>query len=387
MSRLSATSLQKAKPGDVLYDDVVRGLHARITPKKTTFYLYFRTHDRRERRPKIGDYGVLTLPQAREIARDWLLKNIKGEPVRERTTVQMLTIRDLYEQWQKEHKPRLKPMTARGMECMWKLHILPEIGSERVATIDRRQIVQMIAKVSRETPTQGNRVKALISKALTLAEEWEWRPALSNPCHTIRRSPEKARRRYLSMEELPKLGHVLQAWESYGGWHRKTSRLFRLLIMTGARKNEIAKAKREWLDLDAGMLRLPDSKTGAKLIALPPNAVALIRRMLAEDGPSVWLFPGKIEGKPIHNCENAWRKILQESGIENLRIHDLRHSFASIALSVHGLNLKQIGEMLGHKDKGTSDRYAHLMEDQRAAISTAVGATIEKLMLPAPGAA
>lgn len=384
MTKLTATALSNMQVGDTLYDDQVTGLHARRTGKRISYYLYFRTQSRLERRPKVGDHGVITLPQAREIARKWLLMNSQGLSVKPGvTSADKLTLADLHEKWQKEHKPKLKRGSQMAMEGYWQRNILPVLGKHRVSTIERRPIAEMLEKIAETRPTTANRVQALLSKALSLAESWEMRPPKSNPCSTIPRRKESKRQRHLSLDELQRFGAVLTAWDNGNDWQRRASAFYRLLLLTGARKNEIATAKREWIDFENRLLRLPDSKTGKKEIPLSMPALARIRVMIEECPKSEWLCPGRHPYAPIKNDWNTWKAIMKESGIKDFRIHDLRHSFASIALS-YGIDLMQIGQILGHRDSSCTERYTHLMDHKRSESVNAISGTIERLMLPAP---
>jgi integrase len=383
MSRLSTTALTKIQPGQIIYDDQVQGLHARANGQRVSFYLYFRTPDRKERRPKIGDYGTFTIPQAREIARDWLMKNATGRPIKS-AEADSHTVQDLYEAWQRHHKPKLKPETARGQESQWQVHILPKMAKDRVADVTDDDIANIHAEISEKHPTQANRVLGLLSIAFTMAEKrpLKWRAQRTNPCYGIDRTKEKARKRYLTAEELQRIGLVLQQWEQNPGQRQRASRFFRLLMMTGARKNEIAKAKRAWLNLEARVLMLPDSKTGERTIALPKAAVELIKKMIADDPYSEWLCPGRRRSEPINNHHTAWYSLLEQAGVEDLRIHDLRHSFASVGLSMLGYNLKEIGVALGHRNQSTTEVYAHLTFGKQLEVSDAVSGAIERMMIP-----
>jgi len=384
MSKLSAAALAKMQPGEVLWDDQVTGLHAKRGVQRTSFYLYFRTKDRQERRPKIGDAGVLTLPQARDVARLWLLQNARGEAVKPGLTdVERLTVADLHAEWQKQHKPRLKAGTQIAMEGYWRRSILPALGKMRVCQVDRKSVAAMLEKVAVEKPTTANRVQAVLSVAMQLAEKWEWRPQHTNPCRLISRQKEKARKRYLSVEELQRFGSVIREWENGDRWRRSSGQFFRLLLLTGARKNEIATAKREWVDFERGLLCLPDSKTGEKDIPLSVEAMDLIRKMIAECPDSVWLCPGRDPSKPIHNHYNSWLSLTQQAGLKDFRIHDLRHTFASVAIS-YGVDMKRIGEILGHRDPSATQRYTHLMWHKQKEIVNAVAENIAGAMqLPA----
>lgn len=383
MSRMTANVLTKMQPGDKpIYDDQVPGLHARYSGGRVRFYLYFRTPDRQERRPKVGDYGVITLPQAREIARDWLFKNAKGEAVKPRlTALEKFTVIDLHERWAKEHRPKLKPQTQRSMDIYWKKYILPALGSQRVATLERKHIAEMISGIAAKHPTQANRVQAVISKALQLAEQWEIRQPMSNPCRTISRQKETARTRYLTIEEMQRFGAVLARWDDLSTWHRRCSHFFRMLLLTGARKGEIMTARREWVDYEKGILKLPDSKTGAKDVPLSATAIKHIQLMNKEAPNSPWICPGRKPYKQMKAHYKAWEELLDEAKIDDFRIHDLRHTFASVAIS-SGMDIKQVGEMLGHKDPTCTHRYTHLMAHRKSELADTVSGAIERMMIP-----
>ena len=147
-------------------------------------------------------------------------------------------------------------------------------------------------------------------------------------------------------------------------------------ILTGARKNEILLAFRAWLDLPHSALRLPDSKTGAKVIALPTSAVRLIGQIIASDPGNDRLFP------PGYNPYAGWAELLTTAKIQDLRIHDLRHTYASIGLSMGRLTREEMGPLLGHKDVASTQRYAHLMAPERLQASEVIGGLIDELLLP-----
>ncbi len=381
MSKFTSIAIQKAEPGEILRDDQVPGLHAKVFANRVSFYLYFRTPDKKERRPKIGDFGAINIQQAREIAREWLFKNAKGEEVKPRLQpLQRLTIACLHKQWHKEHRHHLKPNSQRSQDHHWNNYILPYLGNILLLDLERRDIYSMFEQVSKKAPVMANRVLSTLSNGLNLAEEWGWRKPNSNPCCTIRGNKESQRKRYLTPEELQRLGTVLLEWEKKGSWWRKSSRFIRLLMITGARKNEIAYARREWIDFDAQLLRLPDSKTGAKEVGLPNAAMRLIQQIIQEEPDSEWLCSGFHKTDRLENPYFLWKKMKKEAGISDLKLHDLRHSFASVGLSFQGMNLRQVGLLLGHSNESTTARYAHLMQTQHVELSNAIANTIENLM-------
>jgi integrase len=169
---------------------------------------------------------------------------------------------------------------------------------------------------------------------LSLAKRWDTRPIGSNPCRRVQRTRERARRRYLTPEEAPKLAAALRKHEAQ---HPHAALFVWLLILSGARCGEIAKAK--WSDLHGNVLRLADSKTGPRSIFLLPPVMGLLAK--------VQRASETITG--IQRPDRLWRKVRKEAGCPDLRLHDLRRSFASAGLSA-GLTLAQVGELLGHRN-------------------------------------
>ena len=212
-----------------------------------------------------------------------------------------------------------------------------------------------------DVPGHANRTLGVLSRMLTLAEVWEMRPEGVNPCRHVKKYPERKRERFLSDDEYRRLGAALRDAETEGLTSPAAVAALRLLMLTGCRSGEILSLKWEHVDLDRGELRLPDSKTGAKIVPLGEPAVAVLRGIArSEDSP--WVLPGFKRGTHLAYLHEPWYRILKRAGIENLRIHDLRHSFASGGLLV-GEGLPTIGKLLGHNKVQTTVRYAHLAND------------------------
>lgn len=357
--KLSTSALAKAKPGDVLHDHKVRGLHARVTAKGASYLLYYRTRDGRERRPKLGDAASMTLPQARTRATEILAEVSRGkDPGADRATVAQLGDR-----YTREHLSKLKS----GPEVIRTLNrdVLPRFGKRRVLSIDNKDMTSLRHDMA-DRPVHFNRVRALLSSMFNKAEAWELRPRSSNPVTGVPRYPERRRRRYMTVDEARAIGRRLDAEEAQ---NPASVAFIRLLILTGARRGEIASARWEWLD--GNVLRLPDSKTGERDIFLSPAAVEIIQALPQTSGT--------ITG--IKSPKKLWEKIRQDAGCQDLRMHDLRHSFASVALSL-GLTLGQIGELLGHASTQTTQRYAHLIDEHKRAAVNQTAAAIALRMLP-----
>lgn len=353
---LSVAAIKAAQPGDVLRDAAVPGLQLRVFDGGRSWYLYYRTRAGQQRKPKVGDWPAMTLDQARGVAKLWMAEVHKGgDPSKARAEYRHApTVSDLRDRYMKRHGDRKK--TGARDKDSFRLHIEPHFKNAKVADITHNDIeLFMDYMAGKGAPVQGNRCLSLLSKAFNLAVKWGWRA--DNPAKGVQRHPEAKRERYLTADEYRALAKALDGLESE---HAASVAAIRLLMLTGARLGEIVRAKREWLDGD--VLRLPDSKTGRKDIHLPPAAMAIIKATPAVDG---WLVG--ICSRP----SKVWAKAVLAAGLTDIRIHDLRHSFASEALA-DGMTLEQIGELLGHRSTQTTKRYAHLQDSLKRAAAVAV---------------
>jgi len=360
---LNNSTIKSVKPGITLHDSRFRGLQLRAFKGRTSFYLYYRTRDGKERRPKLGDYPTIKLAQARDNAREMLALVAQGkDPMGDLKTTRVApNMKELCEKYLAEYAPRKKSAITDQINI--NTHILPFLGKMRVKDIDIPDI-EALHKSMSDYPTSANRVRSLCSKIFNLAEKWKYRERYTNPCFQVTRYPEKKRRRYMTPKEAEKISKGLT---KYKDTNPEAVAFIYLLIFTGARKGEIANARWEWLD--GNKLNLPDSKTGAKTIHLPQQAIDIIN--------SLPRYKETIVG--IKDPTRLWRKIRSEAGCTDLRLNDLRHSFASAGITA-GLTLPQIGELLGHSDSRTTSRYAHLVDDMAATAANETANILDNLL-------
>ena len=214
-----------------------------------------------------------------------------------------------------------------------------------------------------EISVAGRRVDSArpVPKMFNMAEVWGLRPDGSNPCRHVKRFREEKRERFLSDEEYRRLGETLKEVERDGSETHAAIAAIRLLMLTGCRLSEVQKLRWEHIDLDAGELRLPDTKTGAKTVHLGDPAVAVLRGIHRKDN-NPWVIAGRKPDSHLTDLQHPWRRIRARAGLDDVRIHDLRHSFASGGLLV-GEGLPIIGKLLGHTQVQTTARYAHLAND------------------------
>ena len=255
------------------------------------------------------------------------------------------------------------------------LSIEPRIGSRKVADVQRSDIA-VLHHDMRSTPYQANRTLGVLSKMFNLAELWGLRPDGSNPCLHVKRFREDKRERFLIADEFNRLGRVLDEIAAGGSETRSAVAAVRLLMLTGCRLSEIQKLRWEHVDFDAGELRLPDGKTGGRAVPLAPSAVRLLAA-LPRDPDNPWVIAGRKPGSHLADLQRPWRRIRSRAGLDDMRIHDLLHSFASRALAL-GEGLPMIGKLLGHTRVQTTARYAHLARDTVKASAARIGDGIER---------
>lgn len=375
--QLTTTNIRSAKPGDILRDDKVKGLHLRVFKGRKSFMLYYRTKAGRERRPKLGDFPSITVLQARDAASAILRIVAEGkDPAAELAAARTRpTMKDLWKEYRDQHVLKRKK-TDTDDKGAWNNHILPRLGKKTpVDEISYLQVEKMHNAITDAGhPYMANRVVASLSKAMNLAERWGWRPINSNPCGLIERNPETKRRRKLSLEETVE---VFKALDAAMATDKVRASFIYLLIFTGARAGEIRNAKRT--AIHGAKLKIPvtEHKTGRyvgdKEIELPTQALEIIRGLPVRE-KSDYLFPATREGKSkvMQHPGKFWRQIREAAKVPDLRIHDLRRSFASYALSADKLaggapiGLSQVGDLMGHINEQTTKGYAYLLDEARA---------------------
>ena len=257
--------------------------------------------------------------------------------------------------------------------------ILPTLGELRLDAITRSEVTRFHLS-RKDTPTNANRCLALLSHMLSTAERWGVRPEGTNPCRYVDRFEETKRERFLSAAELARMGAALRKLEKAGKVTPFGLAAVRLLVFTGARASEVLGLTRDAVSLDAGAVRLTHSKTGPKTLILNPPAAAVLAGLHRVKGNPFVIVGGRI-GLPLtlSGLEQVWQEVREAAGLEDVRLHDLRHSFASVAVA-GGASLPIIGALLGHTQAQTTKRYAHLSAAPLQAASGAVAATIAAAM-------
>ncbi len=285
------------------------------------------------------------------------------------------TVADLAARYLEEHvEVRLKPRTRQNVRAVLRNHILPALGRVPVAAVERRHVIDLQQSLS-AYPVAANRTVKILSHMYRLGEGWGLAPEGRNPCRSVEKFPERSRERFLTDAEFARLGQVLDEAVADGRTSPTAVAAIRLLMLTGCRRSEILTLRWTEVDLEAGELRLADGKTGARTIHLSPSAVRVLTDLPHKPG-NPWVIPGAKPGTHMTDIDGAWESIRAQAGLRDVRIHDIRHSFASRALAL-GEGLPIIGRLLGHRRIETTARYAHLARDsvresaERIAVSIA----------------
>ena len=365
----------------ILWDSELAGFGCKLTPVgKRSYFLYYRTKDGQQRRPTIGAHGPMKPEAARAIARAWLADVAQGrDPSLSRFQNRAAPTFDaLCDRYLTEHADvRKKASSAEGDRRLIRLHLRPALGTKKVAAVTRADVAGLHYKL-RGTPYEANRVLALASKMFALSERWGMRPDGSNPAKNIDRYKEEKRERYLTSVEVARLWQVLTSDAAAAKASPVAIAALKLLMLTGRRLNEVLGLKWAWVDLDAKLLRLPDTKGGRLTVSLADAAVALLSELKQGAGDQVYVIPGAVNGRPLVNLQKPWRALRTMAGLENVRIHDLRHTYASVGAGM-GMSLPLLGRLLGHSQAATTSRYAHLAQDPVRTAADAIGAELMRL--------
>ena len=377
MMKLTQRSVDAIKPQAKRYavwDSELKGFGVRVNANGAKVYLVKFRIGGRQRFVTLGSTNVLKAEQARSLAREHLADADRGidTAAKKRKSREGLTVAQLGDRFLKEYVPvHLKPSTQAEYGRAIKLFIKPKIGSRKVAELDRSAVADFHHKL-RDIPYQANRALGVLSKMMSQAEVWGLRDERSNPCLLVKKYKEEKRERFLSADELTALSEALDAEEAEAP---SSVAAYRLLILTGCRLGEIQTLKWDFVDLKDKVLRLPDSKTGEKTVYLGEDAIAVLKAIKRIEG-NPYVITGKKDREYLTDLQKPWRRIRKRAGLEDVRIHDLRHTFASYGVGL-GQSLPILGKLLGHTQAQTTARYAHLADDPvraaNAMVSTAIG--------------
>jgi integrase len=371
--KLTKRTTQTAPVG-THWDDQLPGFGLRVQESgRRSFVVRYRTASGTDRLMTLGTVEELHPEAAREMARQARADVRHGkDPGADRKALrQSPKLAELRDRHLAEHAAQKKSGTARNYEIHWRLHIIPALGNPAVAEITESDLLVIRRRMAAH-PVNCNRVFETLAKAFDLAERWGWRPANSNPCRWIESFPESKVERILEPAEIAAVWREIDSPDILPS----ASALFRLLMLTGCRSGEWRTALWSWIDFENSVLRLPDSKTGAKVVPLAPDAVAILRAL---PRTSIYVLPGTTGG-PIGGHRKIWLRILARAGVtDRVRIHDLRHTVGSYAHRA-GASQREVADLLGHKQMATAARYIHGPESEKHSNAARASQAILKLV-------
>jgi integrase len=420
MPRLTKRTVDSVKPesGDFfVWDTETRGFGLRVWPSgRKTFVFKYQLGGRAgtTKRYTIGDYGTFTPDDARREATRLRGIVARGESPTEQRAAKNAAVRakrmaptiaDLAHDFLTDRRAKKKRRTVEEYERLLNKDVLPVLGKAHVVDLTRAQVARLHLSMS-DRPYLANRMLTILSAMLRFAELHGQRPPGTNPCAGIDPYPEHSRERYLTKEELKRLGNALTRAERVGlppaprptqkpknqknAKHRPKSAgtptpanlyavaALRFLVLTGWRESEALGLRWNQVDFARSLATLPDTKTGRSNRHLGAPALALLSELpRTEDSPFV--FPGAKPGTHLVEIKRVWEAVRHAAGLHGVRLHDLRHSFASVGAS-GGLSLPMIGALLGHREVSTTQRYSHLADDPRKAAADRVAAEVAAML-------
>lgn len=391
--KIEKRTVDRLAPADgkrtILWDTDIAGFCVRCSASGASKVYAIKYRIKRSGRIRwltIGAHGKITASQARLKAREVRAMVELGEDPMEARDAQsaILSFKEAWALFMSDHiEAKRKQKTIHDYMALARKHILPAIGGLKLDKVGHAEIAKLHRMVNRAGPNGKQRPREANYTLAVLSSFFSWclRSRLmsgENPASGIEKYPENKRERFLSDAEYTRLGQVLVRAE-------KTENPFavaalRLLMLTGARKSEILTAQWDWVDRERQVLKLPDSKTGKKEIMLSQtelNVLGALPRL--QNNP--FIIAGHKPGTHYVNLQKIWSRIRKQAGLDDVRIHDLRHSFASKAAG-GGMNLPVIGALLGHTQAQTTQRYAHIGQSPLRLAKDKVSASIAEALGP-----
>ncbi len=377
-----------------IFDTEVRGFAACIYRGGGRAFTLDYRHAGRQRRMTFGRWPEWSVSAARERAKE-LRREIDagGDPLAQRETKREAPrVTDLIERYSAEHLPKLSARSAADQKSALAKIVAPVWGRKLVTEVTQTDVDKLLTLIAegrarphkekpnnrarklqgeKPTPVRANRIGEVLRKMFTLAVQWGW--CEDNPAQRFHRRTETPRERFLSKEEIASLAAALD-----GAKDRRAADIIRMCMLTGARLGEVRQSRFDQFNLEQLSWSKPPAMTKQRRVhrvLISDETAAIVRqRLLLVPKGAPWLFPGDTPGQPVQEVRRFWAKIQKETGLVDVHIHDLRHTFASLLVS-GGASLEMIGKLLGHSQTQTTQRYAHLMDSPlRAGIDAVASA-------------
>ncbi|MDE0522096.1 MAG: tyrosine-type recombinase/integrase [Boseongicola sp.] len=374
--RLTDAGIARLRPQArefTVWDSRVPGLGVRVRPNGGRSYVLIRTVDGRTKRVSLGP---AVLRGVDDIRQECLARQADAavagptEPARESPTFGDFVERE----WRAAHRKRCKPSTIKTDGSLLRTQLLPAFGATRLDRITRAGVERWFDGYSLTAPGGANRALDVLRQILNFGIACGH--VSTNPASGVRKNRRPEMTRFLSRDEVRRLHDALDAASRRGHSQRRQADIISLLLLTGCRKGEVTNLR--WSEVDGDMLALADSKTGPRTVHLNPQARAVLDRQPRGEGP--WVFPSHVRpGRPCGGDVSLWRSVRREVGIEDVRLHDLRHTYASWAV-MNGVPVPVVSRLLGHSSTRMTLRYIHLCDRDVRAAAERVGEAIAGLM-------
>ena len=383
--RLTEKVLRDAIPAEgrdyQIFDDDIRGFAVCVYRGGGRAFTFDYRFAGRQRRMTFARWPEWSVTAARDRARELRREvDLGRDPLAERDQIRTAPrMQDLIDRYIRQHVSRLAELNAADQKSMMTKLVAPHWGRKLVAEITKADVEKLLARIAegrarphkakpnnrarklqppKPTPVRANRVGEALRKMFNLAIEWGMRP--DNPANGFHRRIENPRERFLNKDEIDRLAAALDADPD-----QRAAGIIRICMLTGARVGEVRQARFEQFNLELGVWSKPASTTKQRKVHRVPisedvAAIVRQRQLLVRKG-NPWLFPGDVPGQPVKEIRRFWIRIQKAAQIEDVRIHDLRHTFASLLVS-GGASLEMIGKLLGHTQMQTTQRYAHLLD-------------------------
>jgi integrase len=383
LTKRTIDALQPREQEFTAWDGELRGFGCRVHPSgRRMFILKYRVGGGRsaaQRKMQLGAYGPVTADEARKRAHKALLEVAGGgDPAGARAEHRRAaTVNELAQRYMAEHAGTRKALkSVREDRRLIDLHILPKIGTRKVIDLTTADVSKVIHAAAhrpsrrrkdlgqlRATPVLANRVRALLSKMLALSVVWGLRKDPINPVQLVEKFPEKSRERFLSANELDKLGKTLAELERTQAEPWQAIAAIRLLIFTGCRKSEILSLRWDYIDRQQGVIMLPETKTGRQTKYLFAPVLSVLDGLPRKEA-CPYVLPSRLANANRHfdGLGHVWERVRSKAGLHRVRLHDLRHTYASKGVGLH-MGLPIVGALLGHALPTTTAKYAHLEAD------------------------
>jgi len=356
---IKAMDYEKANnKADLRFDDDLRGFGVRVYPSgRKSFFVSYRNKSGTKKRHTIGDFGLFTPTKARGLAQDILAGVRQGsDPQTDRQEKrQEDTFAELAERYLEYAKDRKRSYRSDAQRM--RDHVLPSLGPKKLSEISLHQLQTIHTSVKKKlSPATANRVAALIKHVFTMAGKWSL--ITENPARHLTMFPEPPPRDIVvSPEDCRKLIDACDKDDNiFAG------ALFKLAMFTGRRVGELLNAKWEHVDLDTGVLTLPQTKAGERQFVYLNEAAEAVLRNLPHLAGTPYIIAGSVPGKPLNFYRRAWKRILKRAELDYFPPHGLRHNYASTLVAA-GVPIEQVGHLLGHKNIETTRKYAHHRPD------------------------